>query len=421
MLAAAIATPGDPGTPDARVALTAVALIGVGVGRFAPFDRWRPTLIFALAIVPTVVAMFAFEVSAAGTSPLQRAALAVLVGFAGLRGVVHGDPAASDRAIAGLVRWGPVLLGAAWLLGLAISGPARPAFMAAAFDGSLLFIAAAALGLGAARLTRSAVEGRRQPRTDRAWLVLVLVVGGAALVGLPIAALVGLPLASGITGGLIAILLALVGLVLGLVGAIGALFAALLVALLGSTATQPSALPSPSPLPEAPPPQPLPAGGAETGTPAELGALVLLLVLVVLVVVAWYLARRWQGARGDPRPPGDLAEQHSFRMDLAGAMRSLRLAPRPRRRRPPAGALEAYPRLVDDWAGSDARARVSTETPAAHAGRLRAEGSGDLGLDLLVADFELARFAGTALTAREDGRAVTRWRRLRHPPASPPN
>jgi hypothetical protein len=56
---------------------------------------------------------------------------------------------------------------------------------------------------------------------------------------------------------------------------------------------------------------------------------------------------------------------------------------------------------------------MGSETPAAHARRLRDEGRGDLGLELLVADYELDRFGGVSLTPNEERRAIARWRRLR--------
>ena len=52
-------------------------------------------------------------------------------------------------------------------------------------------------------------------------------------------------------------------------------------------------------------------------------------------------------------------------------------------------------------------------TPAEHARRLRDDGVGALGLDLLAADYALARFGGVSLGDREDRRAVGRWRHLR--------
>ena len=93
---------------------------------------------------------------------------------------------------------------------------------------------------------------------------------------------------------------------------------------------------------------------------------------------------------------------------------------------PPRDALQAYPRLLDDWSAPHPWARRPSETPAAHARRMRRSGDGELGLDLLVADYELARFGAVRLSAPEDRRAVARWRMLRAkkapepPPQLPP-
>jgi hypothetical protein len=57
--------------------------------------------------------------------------------------------------------------------------------------------------------------------------------------------------------------------------------------------------------------------------------------------------------------------------------------------------------------------RVPAETPAEHAARLRSDGRAPLSLDLLAADYALARYGGVVLPAREDVRAVSRWRTLR--------
>jgi hypothetical protein len=57
--------------------------------------------------------------------------------------------------------------------------------------------------------------------------------------------------------------------------------------------------------------------------------------------------------------------------------------------------------------------RGPAETPAGHARRLRQAGAGTLELDLLAADFELARWGGRRISSAEDRRAIGRWERLR--------
>jgi hypothetical protein len=75
--------------------------------------------------------------------------------------------------------------------------------------------------------------------------------------------------------------------------------------------------------------------------------------------------------------------------------------------------VTAYVALIDDLERRPEVRRDPSETPAEHAGRLRDEGRGALALDLLAADYALARFGGIELGAREDRRAVARWHHLR--------
>jgi hypothetical protein len=86
------------------------------------------------------------------------------------------------------------------------------------------------------------------------------------------------------------------------------------------------------------------------------------------------------------------------------------------RRRPattPTTAVEAYLAALDDLERDRRLARATAESPAAHARRLRAAGDGSRDLELLAADYQLARFGAAPLTAAEERRAVGRWRRLR--------
>jgi hypothetical protein len=69
--------------------------------------------------------------------------------------------------------------------------------------------------------------------------------------------------------------------------------------------------------------------------------------------------------------------------------------------------------LVDDLERHVDVRRDPAETPTAHAARLRTNGRSGLSLDLLAADYALARYGGVELPAREDRRAVARWRDLR--------
>jgi hypothetical protein len=132
----------------------------------------------------------------------------------------------------------------------------------------------------------------------------------------------------------------------------------------------------------------------------------LLLVLAALGVVL--LARLWM--RRIPRIEDDVRE---IRAIDHGAVRP-RLGRRGRRRAlAPVDASTAYEALLADLADRPVVRREPAETPAEHARRLRTDGTSDLRLDLLAADYALARFAGLTLSTREDRRALNRWRSLR--------
>ncbi len=125
----------------------------------------------------------------------------------------------------------------------------------------------------------------------------------------------------------------------------------------------------------------------------------LLLVLAAIGVVV--LARLWM--RRIPRFEDDVPETRTIDrgIDRPGSGRFARLGRR-RRRPAPIDAATAYEALIDDVADRPAVRREPAETPAEHARRLRSAGSSDLSLDLLAADYALARFAGvTPLDSRE--------------------
>jgi uncharacterized protein DUF4129 len=134
-------------------------------------------------------------------------------------------------------------------------------------------------------------------------------------------------------------------------------------------------------------------------------------IVLAAMIVVLILARLW--SRRTPAEAADVEEVR--RIDHGdGTVETPRR--RSARRRPavdPPGAVEAYQRLLADIDGRPNVRREPAETPGAHAARLRAAGRADLSLELLAADYALARFGGVTLTASEEQRAVGRWRRLR--------
>ncbi|HEX2755567.1 MAG TPA: DUF4129 domain-containing protein [Candidatus Limnocylindrales bacterium] len=124
-----------------------------------------------------------------------------------------------------------------------------------------------------------------------------------------------------------------------------------------------------------------------------------------MVLVALWMRRT-------PPPDGQIGETRTIDPSGDG------IAPRRRwhrfgRRPAPTTAVAAYVALVGDLDRHPNVRREPAETPAAHAARLRADGLAELSLDLLAADYALARYAGVTLPEREDRRAVGRWRGLR--------
>jgi hypothetical protein len=83
------------------------------------------------------------------------------------------------------------------------------------------------------------------------------------------------------------------------------------------------------------------------------------------------------------------------------------------RRHRPTTAAAAYVALLDDLADQGDLARGSAETPRDHVGRTAALGLPHLPLGLLAADYELAVYGQTDITAGETRRALRRWKRLR--------
>jgi hypothetical protein len=425
--AAAVGAPATGAGPDGNLALVLVAaLTGVLAGRLLPFGFLRPAAILGLTVLAVAVGAVISEATGLVSTTALRLATEMLLGVAVLRGAAAGSPDAGAEAIEGAVRLSPALIGGGWLLGLWLAGEARAAFIDQAFVATILFIVAAAIGLGTARLQALAADAQ-QAGTNRAWLALVLlVVGSVVLVALPVANLIGLPVARGLATALIGIPLGVAGSIVGAIGTVAATIAAILTGLLQTVVSTPSVLPAPSAPPATPEPVPIPATGGDAS--AELVQLVLGAVLiVVLLALAAYLAYRWQGRRRRPRRIFDVVERRSIAFDLSAiGLPDLGIVARLRSALTPRDALQAYPRLLDDWAAPHPWARRPSETPAAHARRLRRQRDGELALDLLVADYELARFGAVRLSAPEDRRAVARWHRLRAkkapepPPQLPP-
>jgi hypothetical protein len=76
-------------------------------------------------------------------------------------------------------------------------------------------------------------------------------------------------------------------------------------------------------------------------------------------------------------------------------------------------AAGAYRAALAALATDPSTRRIPGETPIGHARRLRGDGAGGLALDLLAADYQLARFGGVDLSRTEERRALSRWQQIR--------
>lgn len=386
------------------VGVLAARLVGARLG-----GRW-PLAAAGLCLAGGVVGLL--------SSPEARAALAAgtpgdalaanpagwLGALAIARGFAHARLPLSEPTLAHLLGLGVPGLAFAAIAGGMVAEPFRGRFLADAILATIVFATSATLGLALTRLTAvgadSGFDWRRNPWWVGLLTVLVVATTTLAIVASSIAA----PAIAFVIGASIGPLL-LIGLVIGFnrgtvrilaIAAVGAIAFAALMSLIGG--------------------RPIPAIDLGGGAPSEVaptqpGEMIAVgggLLLVIAVIAIVLLARLWM--RRIPLVEDDVRETRTIdRGDES--FRAIRR--RRRRRAEPTDAVTAYLALVDDLAGRPTVRREPAETPAEHARRLRDAGASDLWLDLLAADYALARFGGTTLSASEDRRAVARWRLLR--------
>jgi hypothetical protein len=326
-----------------------------------------------------------------------------LVALAILRGFAHPRLPLNEESLGSLLGAGVPGLALAAIVGGVVAEPFRGQFLADSIVAAILFATSVTLALALTRLAAvgadSGFDWRRNPTWVGLMAALVLAAGALAI---PASSLVAPAIAFivGVTMGPLLLIGAVVGFnrrtvrllafaVLGVMALVAVmnLVGGPLPAIDIGARTPAEAEPSP-------PDQALAIGGG--------------LLLIVAAVAVVLLARLWM--RRLPLPEEDVRETRTI--DRGGER--LRLGRRGRRRRSePVDAATAYQALLDDLEERPGARREPSETPAEHARRLRAAGASDLRLDLLAADYSLARFAGITLSAREDRRAVARWRSLR--------
>jgi uncharacterized protein DUF4129 len=407
-------------------ALTAFVTAGVVAARVLvgpTGDRWPSVALFLVAVggllgwLSSPAAVEALRTQgvfpALGVNPAGWvAALAVLRGFA------HAKLPVSAATLATVFGVGVPALALAALAGGMIADPYRGRFLAEATVAVFIFAGASILALAIARLTDVGAGSGFDWRRNPAWVALLVVLVLTTL-AVAVPASIASPLIALAAGALVGPLLVL-GLILGfnrktfktlLIVTAGAIFVIGIIRLFfsGSNAFQllPSGVISNQP-----------ATPSDPGAAGQLGLLMLAFVAMILVLV---LARLW--SRRSSEDEDDLDE---VRLIDRGEEREGVGPPRWRLGRrlgtgpEPDGAVEAYVRLLADLESRPTVRREAAETPTAHAARLRRDGRADLSLELLAADYALARFGGVRLTPAEDRRAVGRWRRLRRSLGSTP-
>ncbi len=320
------------------------------------------------------------------------------------RGFAHARLPLSEPTLGHLIGVGVPGLAFAAIAGGMVAEPFRGRFLNDAIVAAIVFATSATLALALTRLAAvgagSGFDWRRNPWWVSLLTVLVLATAGLALLASSIAA----PVIAFVVGASIGPLL-LIALVIGFnrgtirilaIAVVAALVFAGLMNILGGSGVLTIGI----------------GGGTPSEPTAEQPAEVVAvgggLLLVVAAIALILLARLWM--RRLPLVVDDVVETRMI--DRGGEPAGGRRRGR-RRRLEPTDAVTAYLALVDDLAGRPDVRRDVAETPAEHARRLRDAGGSTFGLDLLAADYALARFAGVTLSAREDRRAVARWRTLR--------
>jgi hypothetical protein len=330
-----------------------------------------------------------------------------LAGAAFWRGEVHrtaeDDDAIQDR----LLRWVVPGLAIPWAIGhLATEGALEAEFVAAAFIGTVFFVASAFIAMGLARLEAVRASTGSDWRANRSWVAVVMVIAlGVTAAAIPAAALLGVP-ARSLMVALFGPIQALLFVALLLVTPLVILAAAM------ADAIRPL-LPQGITLPHIGIPS-FAADGRQlvNSVPVIVFYLAIGAVLLVeLLIAAFIIWVRWQERRRMRLAPIDDFEERSIVIPEPEPP-APRAARSPARRQrtlgdDPAGAyLQALDALERDgrWA------RRPGETPAEHAGRIRAEGLALPAFARLAAAFQLVRYGDRRLPARERSRAPARLR-----------
>ena len=376
-------------------------------------ERWPGLALFLVAVAGMIG--WLSDPDARATLVSQGVIPALGINVAGwvaslamLRGYAHARLPVSPSTLGTLFAIGIPALAAAALVGGMITDPHRARFLADATVAVVVFAGSVVLALAIARLTAVGAGSGFDWRRNPAWVALLVVLvlttlavavptsGATPIIALVAGASVGPLLLLGLVLGFnrgtiktVAFIVVGVILLIGFLRLIGGAPIAVNLGLGGGTAA------------DAAPPGP--------GAVAPVGLIVIIVAAMLLVLI---LARLW--ARRTAPSPSDVDEVRQIDHGDTAMGRPPRWRFGRRRAEPdPSDAAAAYVRLIADIDRRPDVRREPAETPAAHAARLRATGRADLSLDLLAADYALARFGGVTLSPAEERRAIGRWRGLR--------
>jgi len=390
------------------------AFVGVGVvighlGRRVP-GMGAVVLICAI-ILGGAIGALAGQAPDALAVDWQRALGLSFAGWLAGLGVLRGAAASIGEKSAAqlelMLRVVPLALGVLWAYGTYAARPElwQP-FWITAMWGTAMYLSGSLLAIGMSRLHVLHAEVT-DVRQRRAWRWLVFAVGFTILPAtVPLAVLAGVPVAD-----ILAPILAPIQWLLGLVAYPMAFIIWILSILL-----RPVAEPLANLMDElAQRTARVPETATQSSEVATVLAFLITAVTLILIGLAVYFVARWLLTRRQP-PTDDLGASYS---DIE---RSIVLppaeAPRATRRRrrlgAPRDAVSAYVAAMAQLDAHPELARGPSETPAAHAHRLRPQ-TGARGLDIarLAAAYQLARYGARSITRLENVRAVKRFQRIR--------
>ena len=416
-------------TPTLGVAeLAAFVLVGAAAAHFlAPRlrpARWVLCSIALVAIGAVVGVLAAPESRTALGDPtggfvaaLARHPGGLVAGLAVVRGFRHAQLPLDEDGLRHLFAGGSAVAVFGAIAGTLVAEPWRDEFLAATLGEAVIFAVTAVLGLALARQLAAELEGGERWTPNTSWIGLVAIV--VAVTGLAVvpASTIASPLVE-LTVYLLLAALLVVGAVMGwtrqtVVGliAVVVVFVALglFLSLSPPNAADPGSIGAGGGLPTG-------AGGGPDATQSSTIPIGLVYGLAIALAALLIGALAWRWTRDRRATPASDVIETRF-IDRSRGNEAPRPAPgwlaRLGIHLSPGDAPSAYLALIRELSGKVGVERDASETPHEHAHRLRTSGTPTLGLELLAADYALARFGGEPLTRREHRRGVDRWRELR--------